>query len=263
MLPYHFHRGSLPLLISVPHAGTAVPDEILRRFTATGRELPDTDWYVDQLYGFAEGMGASVVKAVYSRYVVDLNRSPDSTALYAGNPTSPICATQTFGGEAIYEPGEEPDHHAIRERVERYWHPYHQCIAEELWRIRSEHGHALLWDAHSIMSQVPELFEGELPEFNLGTRDHASCPAAISESLLQSLREDGRYSSVLNGRFKGGYITMTYGQPADRVLALQLELAQRTYMKESPRGPWDAAQASEVAERIQVLLAQFLSLSRA
>lgn len=262
MQPYLFHRGSLPLLISVPHAGTAVPEEIARSFTQVGRSVPDTDWYVDQLYGFAESLGASILKATWSRYVVDLNRSADSTPLYESGTTSPVCPTATFAGEPIYQAGSEPDAAAIENRIEQYWHPYHQCIAEELWRIRSEHGYAVLWDAHSIASEVPSLFAGQLPQFNFGTRDHASCPQVVAESLLRSVESTGRYSAVLNGRFKGGYITKAYGRPADRVLAIQLELAQRTYMTESPRGPWDPTRAREVSEDIKELLKQLLAFMR-
>jgi N-formylglutamate deformylase len=262
MQPYIFHRGSQPLLISIPHAGTEVPAEIARRFTDVGRELPDTDWYVDKLYEFAVALGASTVSATYSRYVVDLNRAPDSAALYAANPTSPVCALQTFAGQDIYGSGSEPDEAEIAERVERYWQPYHQCIAEELWRIRSEHGYALLWDAHSIMSRVPGLFAGELPAFNFGTRDHAACPEVVAQTLLDAVVKDGRYSAVLNGRFKGGYITLAYGRPADRVWAVQLELAQRTYMNEAPRGPWEASRATAVARGIESLLEQFLKSAR-
>lgn len=262
MLPYNFHRGPQPLLISIPHAGTALPDDIARGLTPLGRELRDTDWYVDQLYAFAERLGASIISATYSRYVVDLNRSPESAALYADNPTSPVCPTRTFVGEPLYQPGAEPDAAAIADRVEKYWHPYHQCIAEELWRIRSEHGYALLWDAHSIASHVPALFEGELPQFNFGTRDGASCPQDVSEALLATARA-GNYSAVVNGRFKGGYITMAYGRPADRVWAVQLELAQRTYMREEPGAGWDSGVAAAAAGRIGDLLRQYLSLGRA
>lgn len=262
MLPYTFHRGSQPLLISVPHAGTEVPEEIARRFTSAGRELTDTDWYVDRLYGFAADLGASIVSATYSRYVVDLNRGPDSGSLYANNPTSPVCPVRTFGNEPIYEAGTQPGEGEIADRIERYWHPYHQCIAEELWRIRSDYGYALLWDAHSIISRVPELFDGELPQFNFGTRDHAACPASVSEALVESVRAEGQYSAVLNGRFKGGYITMAYGRPADRVWAIQLELAQRTYMNEMPRSEWSGATAHAAAMKIQQLLRQYLSLAR-
>ncbi|HEY6642526.1 N-formylglutamate deformylase [Povalibacter sp.] len=259
MLPYTFHRGARPLLISIPHAGTAVPDEIANRLTETGCDLPDTDWYLDKLYEFAGALGASVLAATYSRYVVDLNRSADSAALYASQMTSPVCALQTFARHDIYVRGAEPDEAEIAARVECYWQPYHQCIAEELWRMRSEHGYALLWDAHSIVSRVPELFEGELPQFNLGTRDNASCPQSAAQALLHSLEEEGRYSAVLNGRFKGGYITQAYGRPDDRVWAVQLELAQRTYMHESPRGAWEPGRAAAASLRIESLLRQFLA----
>jgi len=262
LLPYNFHRGSLPLLISVPHAGTIVPDEIARNLTGVARSLPDTDWHVDRLYGFAEDMGASILRATYSRYVVDLNRSPDSASLYANNPTSPVCPTHTFAGEPLYREGAEPDDAQIADRLERYWHPYHQCVAEELWRIRSEHGFALLWDAHSILSHMTTLFEGELPAFNLGTRDDASCPRAIGETLLQILESDGRYSAVLNGRFKGGYITAAYGRPADRVFAVQLELAQRTYMDESTPSNYDPVRARDAISCIQQLLTTYLDGTR-
>ena len=258
MQPYFFHRGSQPLLISVPHAGTLIPDSLSRTLTPEALALPDTDWYVDQLYAFAEGMGASIVRATYSRYVVDLNRSPDSSPLYANAATSPVCPTHTFAGQSLYQHGTGPGAAEIAERIENYWHPYHQCIAEELWRIRSEHGYALLWDAHSILSQVPALFDGELPAFNLGTRDDASCPREVSESLLRTILSENKYLAVLNGRFKGGYITLAYGRPVDRVFAVQLELAQRTYMDEAGMGPYDARQASAVIPTLQRLLETYL-----
>lgn len=261
-MPYNFHRGSLPLLISVPHAGKLVPDELQPKLTQIARSLPDTDWYVDQLYGFAEQMGASIIRATYSRYVVDLNRSPESASLYPNAPTSRVCPTHTFAGEALYREGTQPDDAEIADRLERYWHPYHQCIAEEIWRIRSDHGSALLWDAHSIASRMPTLFEGELPAFNFGTRDDSSCPRAIGEALLRTIQSDGRYSAVLNGRFKGGYITDAYGRPADRVFAVQLELAQRTYMDESRPSQYDPAHAQVVQPCIQQLLKIYLDSAR-
>jgi N-formylglutamate deformylase len=259
MSVFTFHRGSLPLLVSIPHAGIEVPEPVGQRFTVAGRQLPDTDWYVDQLYAFAADMGASVIKANYSRYVVDLNRSPDSSSLYATNPTSPVCPAFTFGGDEIYRPGEEPQRAEIAERIGRYWQPYHDCIHQEIERAHERHGFALLWDAHSIASEVPGLFAGVLPEFNLGTRDDTSCPPAVSNALLSSVHADGKYSAVLNGRFKGGYITLKYGQPANRIWAVQLELAQRTYMNESSREPFDPVRAHDVTRRIQALLHQYLS----
>jgi N-formylglutamate deformylase len=255
---YEFHRGTLPLLISVPHAGTEVPAQIAARLTAAGQELPDTDWYVDQLYAFARDLGASIIKANCSRYVVDLNRAPDSAALYVSAPTSPVCATRTFGGEAIYKSAGEPDAAEISTRVETYWRPYHARIASELEAIRKQHGTALLWDAHSIVSEIPGLFAGVLPEFNFGTRDGASCPRDVADALLDIVTTDGKFGAVLDGRFKGGYITMHYARPAEGVYAVQLELAQRTYMSELPRADWDAKRAEGVARLISRLLVRYV-----
>jgi N-formylglutamate deformylase len=252
---YEFHQGSLPLLISIPHAGTEMPEALAQRLTVVGRGLPDTDWYVHQLYEFARELGASIIKANYSRYVVDLNRAPDSASLYVGNPTSPVCATETFGGSFIYMAGHEPDEREIAARIEEYWRPYHERIATELAALRAAHGRALLWDAHSIASEIPGLFEGVLPEFNLGTRDGASCPRALSDALLQVVVRDGEFGAVLDGRFKGGYITHHYGKPANGVYAVQLEVAQRAYMNEAPEHVWDAQRA----ERAQALISQLLS----
>jgi N-formylglutamate deformylase len=259
---YEFHRGTLPLLVSVPHAGTEVPAAIAARLTPAGRDLPDTDWYVDQLYAFARDLGASIIKANYSRYVVDENRAPDSSPLYAADPTSPVCATRTFGGDPIYKSGAEPDAAEIARRVATWWQPYHSRIAQELQEIRAQHGAALLWDAHSIASEVPGLFAGVLPEFNFGTRDGASCPGEVADALLQLVTTDGRFGAVLNGRFKGGYITLHHGRPAERIHAVQLELAQRTYMQESPRGAWDAQRAQGAAELISRLLIRFVKSIR-
>jgi N-formylglutamate amidohydrolase len=264
MTPFSFHAGKLPLLISIPHAGTEVPDVIRDRMSRVGRDLPDTDWYVDQLYEFAIRMGASVIKANYSRYVVDLNRSPDSSPLYEANPTSPVCAVRTFGGEEIYLTGKAPTAAEVVARVQQYWRPYHNRLREELLRIRSQHGFAALWDAHSIASEVPGLFAGVLPEFNLGTRNDSACPAQIGTALLRAVEDDGRYSAVLNGRFTGGYITLNYGQPSERICAVQLELAQRAYMNEGPvLEPFDASRASTARDLIESLLGTYVASARA
>lgn len=255
MLPiYSLHRGRLPLLISVPHAGTEVPGEIFERFSLPAQTVPDTDWHVDRLYAFAREMGASMLVANYSRYVVDLNRAPDSRPLYAGVPTSPICALHTFGGEPVYIEGEAPDEEEIAKRVAIYWQPYHRALEEELLRLRTEHGLALLWDAHSVGSEVPSLFEGMLPEFNFGTRDDRSCPRSLADSLLDRVAREGKYGVVLNGRFKGGYITHHYGRPESRQYAIQLELAQRVYMDERAPGVLDEQKTSAAALTIRALL---------
>ena len=258
---YDFHRGSVPLLISIPHAGTFVPESIGRRFTLAGSHLTDTDWHVHKLYDFARELGASILAANHSRYVVDLNRSPDSASLYASSPTSPVCPTQTFEGEPIYVAGAEPDQAEITSRVEQYWQPYHQRLATELAQMREQHGYALLWDAHSIASEVASLFAGVLPEFNFGTRDDESCPRAIADQLLDLVTTDGKYGAVLNGRFKGGYITLNYGRPDDRVYAVQLELSRRVYMDEAGTG-WDPVRAQSAANVIAALLMRYLKAGR-
>ena len=258
---FTFHTGSVPLLISIPHAGVEVPSRIQRRFTAAGRDLPDTDWYVDQLYEFARDMGASIIKANFSRYVVDLNRSPDSQPLYESNVTSPVCPSLTFTGEAIYADGYAPEDSEVQRRVGEYWEPYHRRLSDELTRIKELHGRALLWDAHSIASEVPTLFDGLLPAFNFGTRDHASCPEHIARSLVQLVEADDVFTAALNARFKGGYITLRHGRPDHGVYAVQLELAQRTYMNEAPRGQWERERASAAALRIQRVLQNFLALA--
>ena len=256
---YEFHRGTTPLLISIPHAGTELPEALAHRLTVVGRGVPDTDWHVDKLYDFARDLGASIIKANYSRYVVDLNRSPDSASLYVGNPTSPVCPTETFGGSFIYMAGQEPDDREIAARIEQYWRPYHDRIAVELMSLRTAHGRALLWDAHSIASEIPSLFTGVLPEFNLGTRDGASCPRSLGDELLDIVLRDGEFGAVLNGRFKGGYITDHYGKPAEGMYAVQLELARRAYMNEQLEQVWEAQRAQRAQVLIEKLLRNYLT----
>ncbi len=228
---FNFDAGSSPLLISVPHDGREVPEDIAARMTASGRELPDTDWHVAQLYAFARDLGASMISARYSRYVVDLNRPADDAALYAGQVSTGICPARTFGGAAIYRDDDTVSAAERDARITRYWRPYHDRIARTLAELKAAHGYALLWDAHSIASEVPGLFDGELPVLNLGTNNGLSCAPQIEIELAQ-LAAASPYSSVCNGRFTGGYITRCFGQPGDRVHAVQLELAQRSYMDE-------------------------------
>jgi N-formylglutamate deformylase len=258
---FEFHRGRLPLLISVPHAGTEVPDELWHRFTAVGQRLPDTDWHVDRLYDFAREFGASMLIANYSRYVVDLNRGPDSAPLYESVPTSPVCATVTFAGDSIYLADQAPHQAEVGKRIEMFWQPYHQQLEAELQRLRALYGYALLWDAHSVASEVPGLFAGVLPEFNLGTRDGVACPKRIGDALLKLLTDDGEFGAVLDGRFKGGYITQHYGRPLQQTYAVQLELAQRTYLEESAAPDWNEDRAHRAQELIVRLLTRFLKLA--
>ena len=228
----HLHRGSAPLLISVPHDGTRVPDDIAARFTDAARGVPDTDWHVARLYAFAREAGASLLVPTHSRYVIDLNRSEDDVSLYPGQNTTGLCPIVRFTGDPVYRDGETPSEDEVRARVDRYWRPYHAALRAEIARIRAAHGRCVLWEAHSIRSVLPFLFEGRLPDLNLGTAAGASCAPALQRRLEAVLDAQGDYSHVVNGRFKGGYITRHYGDPAHGVDAVQLELAQLNYMDE-------------------------------
>ncbi|KRG67891.1 N-formylglutamate deformylase [Pseudoxanthomonas dokdonensis] len=251
---FDLHRGSVPLLISLPHDGSHVPDDIAARLTDSARKVPDTDWHVSRLYAFARDMGASIIVPRHSRYVVDLNRPPDDVSLYPGQNTTGLCPIVQFSGQPVYRPGAEPEPREVEQRVRDYWQPYHQALAAELERLRAAHGRAVLWEGHSIRSVVPFLFEGRLPDINLGTAAGHSCSPRLQASLQQVLDAQQRYSHVLNGRFKGGYITRHYGQPAQGVQAVQLELAQCNYMDED-----SFEYQPEKAQALQQLIRQLLA----
>lgn len=251
---YRFQPGTSPLLVNVPHAGLEVPRELWRRFSPAGMALADTDWFVDQLYAMAPALGAGLMVATHSRYVVDLNRPPDDAALYATRGTG-LVPVETFGRVPLYDPGQLPDAAEIAERCEAYWRPYHARIELELERLRQRHGHAILLDGHSIRGEVPALFKGVLPDLNLGSHGGRSASAGLIDRVMLLLRAAQEYSSVLDGRFQGGYITRHYGRPDQGVHALQLEISQRSYMRETPplRDP-------ARMQRLRALLARLLQL---
>ena len=230
---FTLHRGTEPLLISLPHDGEAVPEEVAAHLSPSARRVPDTDWHVSRLYAFARDLGASMLVPSHSRYVVDLNRSPDDVSLYPGQNTTGLCPIVQFSGEPVYRDGHLPSAEEVADRVDKYWRPYHDALAGEIERIRGEHGRCVLWEAHSIRSVVPFLFDGRLPDFNLGTVGGTSCRASLRESLVGVLEAQADYSFVVDGRFKGGYITRHYGDPARGIDAVQLELAQLSYMDET------------------------------
>ena len=231
---YTLQRGDTPLLVHVPHAGTRIPAGLAGRLSGHAETLPDTDWHADRLYGFASALGAGLMVATHSRYVIDLNRPPDDEALYSTRTTG-LMPLETFDGEPLYREGAEPRATEARERCRDYWHPHHRALKAELDRLRSRHGHAVLLDAHSIRSEVPALFPGRLPVFNLGSHSGRSADPSLVELAAKVLSGDPRWDLVIDGRFKGGYITRHYGRPADGVHALQLEMAQRAYMDEATR----------------------------
>jgi N-formylglutamate deformylase len=250
---FNLHRGTSPLFVSLPHDGTALPDEIAARMTPAARRVPDTDWHVSRLYAFARELGASMIVPKHSRYVVDLNRSSDDVSLYPGQNTTGLCPTVQFSGEPVYLPGQEPSADEIAQRVDKFWRPYHAALAAEIARIKTAHGRVVLWEGHSIRSVVPFLFDGRLPDFNLGTANGASCSADLQRRLVGVLEAQKNYTFVANGRFKGGYITRHYGDPAKGVDAIQLELAQCNYMDEDSFA-YDEAKALRLQALICVLL---------
>jgi N-formylglutamate deformylase len=260
---FDLQRGRVPLLISLPHVGTEIPPELAEPMVPRARLSEDTDWHLERLYRpLAEALGASLIVPRYSRYVIDLNRPPDDQPLYPGAAGGTgLVPTRFFTDEPLYRDGAEPDAAAIRARREAYWQPYHNALRAELVRLRAEHGHALLFDGHSIRSELPWLFDGELPALNLGTADGASCAPALTQRLGAVLAGQTRYSQVVNGRFKGGYITRHYGQPARGQHAVQLEMCQRCYMDEArePRGAYDEAAAAQVAPLIERKLTEMLA----
>jgi N-formylglutamate deformylase len=253
---FRLHEGQSHLVVSVPHAGTYLPPHIAARLTAAGRATIDTDWHVDTLYDFVPALDATLIVATHSRIVVDLNRPPDGALLYPGQAETGLCPTETFSGVALYE-GAPPDPQEIRQRRERYWQPYHAALEAALHRVRARQGHARLLDAHSIAPRLPRLFGGTLPDLNFGTHDGRACTPALAARVFAAA--EGRFSRVMNGRFKGGYITRHYGRPADGIDAVQLELSWSTYMDppEEGRTPeYDPARAASLREILQRVVAE-------
>lgn len=265
MEAFRYYPGSLPLVVSIPHCGTYVPPTILDRFTDAAKRLPDTDWHVERLYDFVRGMGAHLLVATHSRYVIDLNRAPDDASLYPGKFTTGLCPATLFDGSPLYRAGQEPDAAEIEERKKLYWQPYHTKLSELLQSEqvrgaqrqgeRSDGGGSppsiiMLLDAHSIASRVPTLFEGILPDLNLGTAEGASCDPVLAQALERCCAQSG-YTYVHNGRFKGGYITRHYGNPTLGLHAVQLELAQKNYMQEECPFTFDEMRAAQLQQALQ------------
>lgn len=249
-MEFRFKAGRLPMLVSMPHAGTDIPDEVADTLAPCAAARADTDWHLPELYGFLEEMGIATISARWSRYLIDLNRPPENTNLYPGLDTTGLCPLDTFGRERLYREGMEPDAAEVQRRLDRYWRPYHEQLGAELERLKAEHGRVVLWEAHSIASVVPRFFEGKLPDLNFGTAEGKSCDPGLEEAILGVARAQERYTIALNGRFKGGHITRHYGQPASGVHAIQLEKCQCLYMNEAP--PFDYL--PDVAGQLQPLL---------
>lgn len=251
-------QGNLPVLISMPHNGVQIPDDIAQNMEPSALLSTDTDWYMDELYEFAEAMGIWIIKPKYSRYVIDLNRDPKGINLYPGANSTELCPTTDFDMKPLYLPGHNPDETEINRRITHFWQPYHQALADTLSVLRQQYGTAVLLDAHSIRSQVPRFFEGLLPDFNFGNGDGISC----AESLIARIQQLdlSPYSSVINGRFKGGYITRAYGNPKRNIHSIQLELSQRTYLHE-PSNKINPTEFSQVQLKLKLFVNQLVQFA--
>src|SRR5574337_1973880 len=212
---YTLHRGSTPLLVSLPHVGTALPEPLRARLVERALGLEDTDWHLDRLYGFVRELGASLLVPRHSRYLIDLNRPPENAPMYPGVNNTELCPPRFFSGDALYRDGAAPDDAEVQLRLARYWRPYHDALAAEIERLHARYGHVVLFDGHSIKSELPWLFAGRLPDLNLGTASGASCAPSLRDELVGVLTRQPWFSHAVDGRFKGGYITRRYGRPQE------------------------------------------------
>lgn len=260
--PFTFTAGPAPLLVSIPHAGTHVPDDLLARMTPAAQALPDTDWHLGRLYDFLADLGANVLAANWSRYVIDCNRPPDDAPLYPGARGTGLYPVTLFDGSPVYSDGTEPDAADKATRLDTVWRPYHETLDLTLARLQAEHDYALLFDAHSIRSVVPALFDGRLPDFNVGTNGGMAAAAVLEAAMTRVYAAADDYTTTCNGRFKGGYITRRYGAPKNHIHAVQLELAQVTYMDEDPPFAYRDDRAARVQPVLRDALAAMLDWGR-
>lgn len=255
------HRGASPVLLAFPHAGTEVPADVHTRLDAEGRRLRDTDWHVDRLY---DGLLAEVttVRARVHRYVVDVNRDPCGKSLYPGQNTTALVPRTDFDNRPIWKDGAAPDADEIGRRIERFHRPFHEALAAEIERVRALHGVAILYDCHSIRSVVPFLFEGRLPDFNIGTDDGRTCDRRVEMAAAEICASASGYSSVVNGRFRGGWTVRHYGRPRAGVHAIQMELAQATHLSsEAPPFAFDEDKAARLRTHLSAILARLADLA--
>lgn len=257
MTPVVVHRGHSPLILGMPHGGTFVPPDVFARLNARGQGLDDTDWHIAQLYA---GLVPDVttVEATFHRYVIDANRDPLGQSLYPGQNTTTLCPLTDFDGLPIWRDGQEPSIQEVSDRTDKYHKPYHDALAGEIDRVKSEHGFAILYDCHSIRSRIPFLFEGQLPVFSIGTADGSTCDPSIEKTAVDECAAAASFDHVLNGRFKGGWTTRHYGKPHQNVHAIQMELAQRAYMSEAAPWAYQADKANKLRPYLKTILSSLI-----
>ncbi len=260
-------QGDAPLIMSMPHTGTDIPADIEEQLVSPWLARKDADWHVERLYDFAPSLGATAIRTTISRTAIDVNRDPSGASLYPGQATTGLCPTTTFDGEPLYRDGSVPDAEEITRRGATWFEPYHAALADEIERVRARHSKIVLFEAHSIRSVIPRLFEGELPNFNIGTNSGASCDPALT-AAIEAVCDKTEFSRVTNGRFKGGWTTRHYGRPAEGVHAIQLELACRGYMDEprevSPENwptPYNEKRAAEMRAALEQILQACLTFA--
>jgi N-formylglutamate deformylase len=251
---YRLHRGDAALIVSLPHVGTYIPDVLKSRFVPRALATEDTDWHLETLYAFAKDLGATMLAATHARYVIDLNRPPDDQPMYPGASNTELCPTRFFTGDTLYREGHAPSKTEIERRRIAYWWPYHLALKGEIDRLRAKHGYVVHWDGHSIRSHIPWLFEGRLPGLNLGTVSGASCAANLRNALIATMQSQTNFTHVADGRFKGGFTTRHYGRPDEGVQTVQMEMAQSTYMDESPPFAYYEARARLVRKVLRDML---------
>lgn len=262
MEPVTVTRGSGPLVLAVPHAGIWVPKPLHARLNPCAESLSDTDWHVDRLYSRLVP-DATMVRANFHRYLIDANRDPEGHSLYPGQNTTGLCPVTDFDGNRLYREGEEPDEAEQAERRERFHSAYHGTLQAEIERVRAEHGIALVYDCHSIRSEIPYLFEGRLPDFNIGTNEGRTCAPELQAAMEEVCRSASGYSTVVNGRFKGGWTTRHYGRPDQGVHAVQMELAQSAYLQsEAPPFAYDEVKAERLRPVLKSVLDTLLARLR-
>jgi formiminoglutamase len=261
MTPVEVSQGDAPVILGLPHTGTWMPQEALSRLNARGRELADTDWHIERLY---DGLlpGVTTVRATFHRYLIDANRDPSGDSLYPGQNTTGLCPVTDFDGHSIYEEGRVPDAQEVAARRVEWHAPYHAALESEMARVRARHGVAILYDCHSIRGDIPFLFEGRLPDFNIGTNDGETCDPRLAAAVEDVCRSAAGYTCVTNGRFKGGWTTRYYGGPHEGWHAIQMELAQATYLAEEA-APWDydTDKANRLRAHLRVILTRLADLA--
>ncbi len=259
MQPVEVVQGSGPIVLGIPHAGTYVPEKIFGRLNDLGQSLSDADWYIDRLYNDLLD-DITIVRATFHRYVIDANRDPSGHSLYPGQNTTGLVPITNFDGQPIWHG--EPTREEIQQRCRDYHAPYHAALELQLQRVRAIHGCVLLYDCHSIRSEIPYLFDGRLPDFNIGTYGGKTCAGSVAHAVEEICRASHGYSTVVNGRFQGGWTTRHYGKPDENIHSIQMELAQRTYLEqEAAPFTYSDAKAEELRKTLKAILGALRDLA--